>query len=474
MSTCILVVDDEAAIRESLCGLLEDEMYIVEEAASGEEAVARLRQTSCDCVLLDIWLPGIDGLETLARLRKLNADIPIIMMSGHATIETAIKATRNGAFDLIEKPLSTERILILIRNALEQQRLARENNRLRQEKVDNTDNNQCYTLIGQSTAIKMVRHMIKRVAPNKSPILLLGEYGAGKLVTARMIHQQSPRQHQPFVELPCANLDELRLDDLLFGSETTAITDDSMTTGHMQIHTGYIEQASGGVLFLDEITDLSSIAQSRLVQVIQHQSIRRVGSISDIPVDVRMIAASRYAPRESLKRQSLREDLYYKLSVIPIYLPPLRNRMDDFAELMTKIISKHAKRLGVQEVCFSVTAINQLQTYTWPGNVRELHNYLERCQILLAGQEITAENMPPLDSSQGRYRFSHDAKGYYATRDAFERGYFLHYLEKNDWNISKTSQIIGVERSQLYRKIRAIGLQREKHKSDDISDKDIT
>ncbi|MDX8377280.1 MAG: sigma-54 dependent transcriptional regulator [Mariprofundales bacterium] len=473
MSTCILVVDDEAAIRESLCGLLEDEMYLVEEAASGEEAVARLRQTSCDCVLLDIWLPGIDGLETLSRLRKLNADIPIIMMSGHATIETAIKATRNGAFDLIEKPLSSERILILIRNALEQQRLARENNRLRQEKAHDTSS-MSYNLIGQSPAINAVRHMIKRVAPNKSPVLLLGEYGAGKLVAARMIHQQSSRQHQPFVELPCANLDESRLDDLLFGSEITAITGAGMTTGNMQIHTGYIEQASGGSLFLDEITDLSSIAQSRLLEVIQHKSIRRVGSIRDIPVDVRIIAASRYSPAESLKRQSLREDLYYKLSVLPIYLQPLRNRMEDFSELMTNIVKEHAERLGGQAVYFSTTAINQLQTYTWPGNVRELHNYLERCQILLAGQSITTENMPPLDASQGRGRFSHDAKGYYAARDAFERGYFLHYLQKNDWNISKTSQVIGMERSQLHRKIRAIGLQREKHDNNDTADKDET
>ena len=449
MSGRIMIVDDEEAIRESLRGLFEDEDYQIDCAASGEEAVVRFRKQAPDCVLLDIWMPGIDGLETLSRLKSLDADVPVIMMSGHATIDTAVRATRQGAFDFVEKPLSSDRLLILVRNALEKRQLARENVALRRQSAASDAPRE---LIGASAAMEEVRGLIDKVAATDAPVLILGEHGTGKGLVARMVHARSARADAPFVTVNTAGIPESRMDSELFGHEKGAFA------GALHRECGRFEKANGGSLFFDEITELAPAAQARVLRVLNDQGVQRLGSAEMTPVDVRLIAASSRDPEQALRDGSLREDMYYRLNVVAIHMPSLRERPEDIPDLTRALAAELAAELGGAPVEFSDDATSLLQAARWSGNVRELRNYIERCHILHPGREISVSDMPPID--QGGMQTGQDlGVSFHHARDAFERSYLLYHLNRNDWNISRTAEEIGMERSQLHRKIKSFGLK---------------
>ncbi|MDQ6967218.1 MAG: sigma-54 dependent transcriptional regulator [Mariprofundaceae bacterium] len=454
MSGHIMIVDDEQAIRESLQGLFEDENYIVSLAPSGEEAVARFRKQPVDCVLLDIWMPGIDGLETMVRLHQLDDELPIIMMSGHATIDTAVRATRQGAFDFVEKPLSSEKLLVLVRNALEKRKLTRENIDLKQ----NIQQQSRHELMGDSEAICKVRELIQRVAVTDTPVLLLGEHGTGKAVAARMLHQQSKRAEAPFMDMNIASIPDGKMDSELFGHEKGAFP------GALHMQRGRFESGHEGSLFLDEIGELSLSAQAKILHAMQGRRIQRLGNPADIPANVRILGATSSNPENMLKQGVLREDFYYRLNVITIQLPSLRERVEDLPLLTETIALEQAALLGGDAVQFTKSAQQSMSNYAWAGNVRELRNYIERCHILQPGEEITAESMPPLDtakqvSSKPKAVVVDDADhSFNQAREHFERGYLLHHLDKHGWNISHTAADIGMERSQLHRKIKHFSL----------------
>lgn len=446
MSARILIVDDEQAIRESLQGLFEDEGYVVDCAASGEEAVARFRKQPADCVLLDIWMPGIDGLETLTRLQQMDREVPVVMMSGHATIDTAVRATRQGAFDFVEKPLSSDRLLILMRNASEKRKLKTENIELK----NHLQQQHRHDLIGVSTAMTEVRNMIRRVAAMDTPVLILGEHGSGKAVAARLIHQYSKRAGGAFVEVNTAATADARMDSELFGHEKGAFA------GASQAQRGRFEAAHGGSLYFDEVTDLSLAIQAKILRALQERSVQRLGGTKVVPVDVRLIAATAENPEEAIRADRLREDFYYRLNAASLRMPPLRERLEDIPLLVEALAAEQADELGGEAVCFSEEALLKMQSYPWPGNVRELRNYVERCHILASGKQIDVGNMLPLyaAASEGG-DFAHS---FHAARESFEKSYLLHHLNKHGWNISQTAEDIGMERSQLHRKIKSYGL----------------
>jgi len=454
MSSRILIVDDEKPIRESLQGLLEDEGYVIDCAASGEEAVVRFRKTPVDCILLDIWLPGIDGLETLSRLKQLDPDIPVIMMSGHATIDTAVRATRQGAFDFLEKPLSSERLLILTRNAIEKNHLRRENLELKQ----NIEEQVRYELIGESGPIRKVKQLIQRLTDKDTPVLIMGEHGTGKTVAARMLHHFSRRRQGPFLTVNTASIPEARMDSELFGHEKGAFP------GALHMQRGRFETASGGTLFIDELIGLSHLTQAKILKLLRERGLQRLGSPRTIPVDVRLIAASTYNLDESIQQGTLREDFYYRLNVISIHMPALRELSEDIPLLIREYAREQAMIQGGEPVRFTSEAMAKMQSYPWPGNVRELKNYIERSHILQAGEEINIESMLPLDNSQTSFGVS-QSQTFHTAKEVFERNFLIHHLNKHNWNISRTAEDIGMERSQLHRKIKSFGLTVLKEKS---------
>lgn len=458
MNGRILIVDDEQAIRDSLRGLFEDEDYQVVCAASGEEALARLRKQGVDCVLLDIWMPGIDGLETLDRIRRMDAHLPVIMMSGHGTIDTAVRATRQGAFDFLEKPLSSERLLILVRNAISRYRLEMENLELR--RAGGEESSRC-ELIGKSPAIESVRALIRKVAQSDAPVLILGEHGTGKAVAARMLHAASRRAEGPFIEVNTAGVPEGRMDSELFGHEKGAFP------GALHAQRGRFEMAHRGTIFLDEVAELDPGAQAKVLAAMQHRRIHRIGLPEPIEADVRVIAASSRDLERALAEERLREDFFYRLNVVSIRMPPLRERTEDLPLLVETLAREQAGRMGGGAVRFAPDAMARLAAYAWPGNVRELRNYIERCHILMPGCELDAATMPPpdqgahpaaVDGARDAFRLPEGAHSFHEAREAFERGFLLDQLERHDWNISRTAADIGIERSQLHRKIKALGL----------------
>jgi two-component system nitrogen regulation response regulator NtrX len=448
-----MIVDDERPIRESLQGLLEDEGYAVVCAASGEEAVARFRKQPVDCIVLDIWMPGIDGLETMNRIQQMEAEVPVIVMSGHATIDTAVRATRQGAYDFLEKPLSSERLLILLRNAVEKRRLELENDDLKQSMRTQSREE----LIGSSPAIQEVMALLRRVAPTDAPVLLLGEHGTGKRVAARLLHTLSRRAVGAFVEVNTASVPESRMESELFGHEKGAFT------GALHAQRGRFEMANNGSIYFDEICELGLGTQAKVLRVLQERAIQRLGNPTPLSADVRLIAASARDLDRGLREEKLREDFYYRLNVVSIRMPPLRERVGDMPEIVEVLASEQAHALGGVPVRFSPDAVAAMQSYVWPGNLRELRNYIERCHILTPGEEITPDNMLPLDQSGQPLQANAGRRqeylgSFHQARDNFERSFLLHYLEKNVWNISRTAADIGMERSQLHRKIRAYEL----------------
>jgi two-component system nitrogen regulation response regulator NtrX len=442
----LLVVDDEAGIRESLASILEDEGYLVDAVASGEEALARATSGDFEVVLLDVWLPGIDGLQTLSRIQIMQRPPAVIMISGHGTIETAVRATKLGAFDFIEKPLSLEKIVVLVRNAVQQRRLAEENQLLRSELGYR------YQVIGDSVPMKAMRQQIAVTAPTNGRVLIYGESGTGKELVARALHAASLRSSGPFVEVNCAAIPEELIESELFGHVKGSFT------GATEDKIGKFQKANGGTLFLDEIGDMSLRTQSKVLRVLEEQRFEPVGSNQTVNVDVRVIAATNKNLEQEIARGAFRQDLFYRLNVIPFYVPPLRDRKEDIVILARHFLNEFSSAYGKKIRELSETAMEVLLRYPWPGNVRELRNLVERLVIVCPQARIEPHHLPPelfrgaAESPQQPYSTLHEA------RSAYEREFILRKLQEHRWNMTQTASALGLERSHLYRKMKSLGI----------------
>jgi len=393
----ILIVDDEPAIQSTLRGVLEDEGYRVTAIGSGAEALARIAEETPDLVFLDIWMSGMDGLETLEKIKRVRSDATVVMISGHGTIETAVKATKLGAYDFIEKPLSLEKTLLIATRALEHARLERDNAQLR-ERLDLE-----WDIVGQGAAVRALRQQIATAAPTNGRVLIHGENGSGKELVARAIHQHSTRAAEPFVEVNCAAIPEELIESELFGHEKGAFT------GAVARRRGKFELANGGTLFLDEIGDMTLKTQAKVLRALEEQAFERVGGKDTIKVDVRVIAASNKNLPELIERGGFRDDLFYRLNVIPIEVPPLRERKEDIPLLINHFIGRFAFENGKRVKTISVEALAYFQSYDWPGNVRELRNMVERLVIMTPGAIIGSDDLPaplrPKDLAAGQGKF---------------------------------------------------------------------
>lgn len=444
----ILVVDDEEGIRDSLRGILEDEGYEVLTAENGEEGLKIFDEQSPDLVLLDIWLPGMDGIEALKRLRDRRPSVPVIMISGHGTIELAVKAAKLGAYDFLEKPLSLERVIITVKRALEKATLE---GTLRAIKEDLEGR---YRFIGESPVIKHLRAQIELVAASSSIVLITGESGAGKELVAREIHRKSPRQGGPFIEVNCAAIPKELIESELFGHEKGSFT------GAVERKKGKFELADGGTLFLDEIGDMSKEAQAKVLRVIETKEFQRVGGSKNIKVDVRIIAATNKDLEEEVRKGNFREDLFFRLNVIPIRVPPLRERKEDIPLLVEYFLELIAEQLGKPGKKISEGALRLLLEHNWPGNVRELKNLMERLFILSSKEVITEEDIgASLGVRQSGIQEYFRFRTLKEARDAFERDFILRRLEENNWNITKTAEAINLERTALYRKLKLLKIR---------------
>ena len=445
----ILIVDDEPAIRKALRDVLEDEGYRVSAVGSGGDAVRAVTDEAPDLVFMDIWMPQMDGLETLAEVKRVRPELTVVMISGHGTIETAVKATRLGAWDFIEKPLSLEKTLITVSRGLEHGRLERENAALRAQLGQRTQ------IIGESTPMRTLREQITVAAPSSGRVLIHGENGSGKELVARAIHTLSARADQPFVEVNCAAIPEELIESELFGHVRGAFT------GAVADRRGKFEGAHGGTIFLDEIGDMSLKTQAKVLRALEEQAFERVGGRETIRVDVRVIAASNRDLLSLIAVGAFREDLFYRLNVIPIEVPPLRTRKDDVPALVDHFIGVFCAENGKRLKTVAPPALTYFMTYDWPGNVRELRNMVERLVIMVPGDTIRPEDLPaplrpkdeaPVTATPG------DGKPLKEARDSFERAYILAELRAQDWNMTRTAERLGIERSHLYRKIRTYGI----------------
>jgi two-component system nitrogen regulation response regulator NtrX len=443
----ILIVDDEPAIQKALRDVLEDEGYRVSVAGSGADALKAVGDEAPDLVFLDIWMPRMDGLETLAELKRVRPDATVVVISGHGTIETAIKATRLGAWDFVEKPLSLEKTLVTVTRALEHNRLERENATLRARLDQRTE------IIGDSAPMRALREQIATAAPSSGRVLIHGENGSGKELVARAIHTLSARAEQPFVEVNCAAIPEELIESELFGHERGAFTN------ALARRRGKFETADGGTLFLDEIGDMSLKTQAKVLRALEEQAFERVGGREKLHVDVRVIAASNRDVVSLIAQGAFREDLFYRLNVIPIEVPPLRARKEDVPVLVEHFIRVFCAENGKRLKTVTPAALTYFMTYDWPGNVRELRNMVERLVIMVPGETIGAEHLPPplRPKSEGGAAPG-DGRPLKEARDGFERAYILAELRAQDWNMTRTAERLGIERSHLYRKIRAYGI----------------
>ncbi|WP_320006701.1 sigma-54 dependent transcriptional regulator [Maridesulfovibrio sp.] len=459
MSKNILIVDDENGIRYSLRGILEDEGFDVSEAESGEQALVYLADERPDLVFLDIWLPGMDGLEVLERIKKDWDWLPVVMISGHGNIETAVSAIKKGAFDFIEKPLSLEKVVITAEKAVEFSRLQSENKALRTRIATE----QPAKLTGESESIKSMREVIGQVAPTDAWVLITGENGTGKEIVARSIHSRSQRAENPLVAVNCAAIPEELIESELFGHEKGAFT------GAEKAQEGKFELADNGTLFLDEIGDMSLKTQAKILRILQEQRFERVGGRKTINVDVRVIAATNKDLFQEIKNGNFREDLYYRLKVFPLEVPPLRERAEDIPMLINEFITRLTRQHGFKPLNFTDQAFNVLTRYSWPGNVRELKNFVERMLIMFGGKEVGPDKLPPeivngpcnddedqkqlpLDLPDGEVNFK-------KARADFEAQFLEAKLREYKGNVSKLAEAVGLERSSLYRKLKAYEIQ---------------
>ena len=446
----ILVVDDEAGVRGSLVGILGDEGYAAEAVESGEAALTALESRRYDLLLLDVWLPGMDGLEVLARVRTLDPEVPVVVISGHGSIETAVKAVRMGAQDFVEKPLALEKTLLVVKNALRQRKLEVENRALK-EQVEHR-----WVMVGESPVLHALRADISQAAPSNGRVLIFGENGTGKEVVARTVHALSRRRNQPFVEVNCAAIPEELIESELFGHVKGAFT------GAVADRKGKFEAAQNGTIFLDEIGDMSLKTQAKVLRVLQEQVTEPVGSTSRVQVDVRVLAATNKDLLAEIRAGHFREDLYFRLNVIPIFVPPLRERAEDIPLLVEHFIADFALEYGRSAKTVTPSAMTRLQTYRWPGNVRELRNVIERVIIMAPGDEINERDLAFLASDSVAEKPVEEpvvpSVPLHTARDQFERDYILRELAHQQGNISRTAEVLGVERSNLYRKMRAFGI----------------
>ncbi len=444
----ILIVDDEESIRRSLAGILSDEGFETGTATDGEDALSVLREgpETTNLVLLDIAMPGRDGVEILAEIRQGWPDLPVVMMSGHGTIETAVRATQLGAFDFIEKPLSIEKLLLTLRHALERSRLERENRELRAETI------RAHEILGASEPVKKLKQQIRIAAPTNGWVLITGENGTGKEMVAKQIHVQSKRAEQPFVEVNCAAIPEELIESELFGHEKGAFT------GAIAQKRGKFELANEGTIFLDEIADMSLRTQAKILRILQEHTFERVGGTDTIEVDVRVIAASNKSLEREIQEGNFREDLYYRLAVIPFHVPPLRERREDLPILAKAFVEEFCAESGSKRKQITPRTMNRLQTYSWPGNVRELRNLMERLVLMTPGPKIRAEDLPP-DLGEREQREDSEAVTLDAARKDFEREFLIARLTENDWNISRTAEGIGMARESLSRKVRSLEIK---------------
>jgi len=444
----ILIVDDESGIRESLQGILEDEGYQTGASASGEDCLELLSKSAFDLVLLDVWLPGIDGLETLERLRALDDPPEVIMISGHGTIETAVRATKLGAYDFVEKPLSLERTLVLVNNAVEARRLRHENRDLRKQLQTRT------VIVGESVPMKALRQQIAVMAPTNGRVLIYGESGTGKELVAHAIHLQSLRKAEPLVEVNCAAIPEDLIESELFGHRKFSFP------GATEDKEGKFQKADRGTLFLDEIGDMSLKTQSKVLRTLEQQRFTPVGSDEPITVDVRVIASTNKDLEDEISRGNFREDLFYRLNVIPFVVPPLRERKEDIPLFARHFLKEFASAYGRRPREITDDAVAALMRYSWPGNVRELRNVIERIVIMNpTTSRFERKHLPPLVYRDGSRRSAgSEASTLHQARAAYERDYILKKLDENHGNVSRTAEVLGLERSHLYRKMKSLGI----------------
>jgi two-component system nitrogen regulation response regulator NtrX len=436
----ILIVDDETGIRDSLAGILTDEGYSASSVESGEAALDVLRKTEFDVVLLDIWLPGIDGLETLERIRELDNEPEVIMISGHGTIETAVRATKLGAYDFLEKPLSIDKTLILVKNAIDAKKLRRENVDLKKQLHVKS------VIVGDSIPMKALRQQIALMAPTNGRVLIYGESGAG--------NGQSLRKDETFVEVNCAAIPEDLIESELFGHYKGSFP------GAAGDKEGKFQRAHGGTLFLDEVGDMSLKTQSKVLRTLDEQRFTPVGSDETITVDVRVIASTNKDLEEEISRGNFREDLFYRLNVIPFFVPPLRERKEDIPLFARHFLKELAATYGRRPREITDDAVDVLMRYSWPGNVRELRNVIERIVIMNpTTTRYDSKHLPPLVYRDGGRRVPKtEFSTLHQARDAYERDYILKTLDQNHGNVSRTAEVLGLERSHLYRKMKTLGI----------------
>ena len=469
MSAEILIVDDEADIRGLIQGILEDEGYTTKQAANAQQAYVEIEKSVPSLIILDIWLQHSDhdGLEILSTVKKNYPFVPILMISGHGTIETAVSAIKQGAYDFIEKPFKSDRLLLMIDRALETAKLKKENKSLRDKTNGPSE------LIGSSSAVSNLRQMLKRVSVTNSRVLISGEPGSGKEVAARMLHRMSSRSEGPFVVLNCATMRPDRLEIELFGSEDGILGEPS--------HLGVLEQADGGTLLLDEVSDMPLRTQGKIVRVLQEQMFQRLGGREECVVDVRVIASTNQDLLSLIDGGEFREDLYYRLNVVPIQVPPLREWVEDIPQLTSYFMNHFANQSGMQHRKFTSSALLALKNYRWPGNVRQLRNAVERIMIMgstTKEDRITVESLPtefnPVPSQNVSDSKGVDLMGMPLrnSRESFEKEYLAYQIKRFGGNISKTAEFVGMERSALHRKLKILGISTQAKQNDfDSNDK---
>lgn len=449
MRSSVMVVDDEKDIRDSLEGVLSDEGFDVVVARSAEEALDKLAVTVPDLVLLDIWMPGMDGVEALKRIKERQPELPVIMISGHGTIETAVKTTKLGAYDFIEKPLSLDMVVLTVEHAIERKRLVEENLALKQSSLKN------YEIIGESDVMRVLMEGIRKVASSNSWVLITGDNGTGKEFVARNIHLLSNRSSKAFVAVNCAAIPEELIESELFGYEKGAFT------GAAARKKGRFDIADHGTLFLDEIGDMSLAAQAKVLRILEEQSFERVGGVEKISIDVRVIAATNKDLEAEMKRGNFRKDLYYRLNVIPFHVPSLSQRASDIPLFVEHFLKVFSCETGREVPVVTEEALGLLCGYQWPGNVRELRNLMERLVIMTSSGAIDVGDLPGyIGAADNANKFDASAGSLRDARRDFEKEFITARLKRLDGNITKTAEAIGIERSHLYRKIKSYGIDK--------------
>ncbi len=450
MSDHILIVDDEKGILNALSAVLDDEGYTISTAENGSEALKKVKDDTPSVILLDVWLPDIDGLEILKEIRDAYPGVAVIVMSGHGTIETAVRATKLGAYDYIEKPLSMERVHLIVKHAVEQQRLELENVQLK-GRIE-----KWYEMIGESPLIRSLKEQIIVVGRSNSRVLVTGENGTGKELIARSVHRGSPRTSKPFIAVNCAAIPESLIESELFGHEKGAFT------GAVSVQRGKFEIADGGTLFLDEIGDMSLSTQAKVLRVLEEQEFQRVGGTRNIRVDVRLITATNKNLPEEIKKGTFREDLYYRINVIILHSPPLRDRKEDIPILAKHFLKEVIREQGLKDKKLTDQSLELMKGYDWPGNVRELRNLMERVAIMTIGDRINPGDLSIIAKDQNRdvsTLINVSSGSLREARTSFERYFILERLKENNWNITKTAEDLKIERSNLHRKIKLLGIE---------------